>query len=391
MIHKNLTKILFVVFAAHGLRVRDLMEQSDRSASIADQSRWKFERYGQSSRPGMKNIAALLLALSSAGSPSLARSRPGLSTGTSHGLSGSGPHPLRGILGPPAHFDGLEVGTQYLSASRECSISGNPINFETVRIASRPACFQVGGLLSEAECDHLMNVGDAIGMKDAKTTLGDAATIRNCSHGIYAAKGDKVAESLIEAVKQLFVRPELFEPSDWSTGCRCEEVHVLKYKPNGEFRPHYDADAENLRVLTVLVYLNGVGETWFPLALRRRADAEEVANCNPTRELAHTTAHLSKAEKTGVKVSPRKGDAIAFYNFLDDGSGQSDNFALHAGLPAPAEKSVCAVFFRVDKRPKEGANHLQAIGALTAKGSPDGTRTTKGKASKTKRTKIKSR
>ena len=41
---------------------------------------------------------------------------------------------------------------------------------------------------------------------------------------------------------------------------------MLRYAEGGEFQPHYDANERSRRVLTVLIYLNSVGRTWFPLA-----------------------------------------------------------------------------------------------------------------------------
>ena len=41
----------------------------------------------------------------------------------------------------------------------------------------------------------------------------------------------------------------------------------------------------------------------------------------------------------GVVLSPRKGDAIAFYNLRQDGSGDLDRLAFHSGLPAAASRA----------------------------------------------------
>ena len=97
---------------------------------------------------------------------------------------------------------------------------------------------------------------------------------------------------------------------------------------------------------TVLLYLDGVGETWFPLALRDPADAASVANQNPPRVAALDAARQLTPRRDGLTVAPKKGDAVAFYNLMD-GSGQVDRLSMHAGLPAPAVKSVAAMWYHV--------------------------------------------
>ena len=100
--------------------------------------------------------------------------------------------------------------------------------------------------------------------------------------------------------------------------------------------------------------MNGVGETWFPLALRDEADAAAVGDANPPRATALAAAKKLNPGRAhgwsgdGLVVHPKKGDAVAFYNLLDNGSAQVDRLSLHAGLPAPGEKSVAALWYHVD-------------------------------------------
>ena len=83
-----------------------------------------------------------------------------------------------------------------------------------------------------------------------------------------------------------------------------EPLHVLRYLPGQEYRPHVDAlpGVANQRHWTVLVYLNqgyGGGATRFDLA--------------------------------GVEFAGREGDALVFRNV--DAAGASDPRTRHAGLP----------------------------------------------------------
>lgn len=92
-----------------------------------------------------------------------------------------------------------------------------------------------------------------------------------------------------------------------------EPLQVLRYRPGGEYRPHFDAipGFANQRAMTVLVWLNDDyegGETHFP-----------------TR---------------GLKLRGRSGDAILFRNTGPD--GRRDPASGHAGLPVAAGEKVIA-------------------------------------------------
>jgi len=82
-----------------------------------------------------------------------------------------------------------------------------------------------------------------------------------------------------------------------------EAAQVLRYQPGQQYRPHFDfvRAAPNQRVLTALVWLNHDykgGETVFPRA--------------------------------GLKLKPRKSDAVVFRNALP--GGEVDPLTEHAGL-----------------------------------------------------------
>jgi len=92
-----------------------------------------------------------------------------------------------------------------------------------------------------------------------------------------------------------------------------EPLQVLRYRPGGEYKPHFDAipGFANQRVLTMIVWLNAAyagGETMFV--------------------------------KTGLKVKGGIGDALLFRNALPDGRRDPD--AAHAGLPVTAGEKLIA-------------------------------------------------
>src|SRR3954470_4229767 len=92
-----------------------------------------------------------------------------------------------------------------------------------------------------------------------------------------------------------------------------EPLQVLRYRPGGEYKPHYDAlpGLANQRVMTLLVWLNDGykgGATAFPAA------------------------------KLALRGAP--GDAILFVNAGPD--GRADPAAAHAGLPVEAAEKWMA-------------------------------------------------
>ena len=265
----------------------------------------------------------------------------------------AGPLPPCGVLGPPPRVDGLAVdGSQFLSGSRECTLTSERVDFEVARRSSRPACFQVCGLVSHAECDHLIAEADAMGMEQAMMASGDERG--SCGVAWLPIDSDAVAASLCGALEQLFLQPEVLEQSAWARGGRWENMQCLQYSPGGEFLAHYDADQSVHRMLTVILYLNGEGETWFPLALQEARDASQglgLANGNPPRPKPTLAAAINgklDSSHDGLLLRPGKGDAVAFYNLLDNGSRQIDRRSLHAGLPASVEKRVATLWYHLD-------------------------------------------
>jgi len=97
-----------------------------------------------------------------------------------------------------------------------------------------------------------------------------------------------------------------------------EPLQVLRYRPDGEYRPHFDAipGFDNQRILTMIVWLNEDyegGETMFM--------------------------------KTGAKFQGRTGDALLFRNALPDGTRDPDS--AHAGLKVTrGEKWIASRWIR---------------------------------------------
>jgi len=122
-----------------------------------------------------------------------------------------------------------------------------------------------------------------------------------------------------------------------------ENLQVLEYAtPGGEFVLHHDGPP---RVLTILYYLNGIGETWFPLAdyHRNHKDDYRRAPMRPRNKQEALELCPDDPQSLGMVVgggnhhqlSIQPGDAVAFYNYLDNGDLNWNS--IHAGLPVTGD------------------------------------------------------
>lgn len=106
-----------------------------------------------------------------------------------------------------------------------------------------------------------------------------------------------------------------------------EPLQVLRYRPGGEYRTHFDAipGFANQRAMTMLVWLNDDydgGETWF--------------------------------EAPRLAIKGAAGDAILFRNIGNDGRG--DPASAHAGLPVKAgEKLIASRWIRERRYDQAGS------------------------------------
>lgn len=162
-----------------------------------------------------------------------------------------------------------------------------------------PDIIRFQDLLSPAECDHLISAADGF---LAPAVVVDPASGKMISHPIRTSDGAIIGPTretlVIQAINR---RLAAISSTQVAQG---EPLSILRYAPGQQYRLHSDAlpGAANQRIATVLVYLNdgfGGGETDFPAV--------------------------------GVTVSPRRGDAILFWNVGAD--GRPDQRLVHAGLP----------------------------------------------------------
>jgi prolyl 4-hydroxylase len=177
--------------------------------------------------------------------------------------------------------------------------------------------------LSDKECDHLIALArpHLIPSKvvDEQNT-GEAIDARRSSHGFFIHNNwtDPIIVEIEKRINAITGLP-------MQNG---EDLHVLRYGIGGEYQPHHDYFHGNTpggakcllrggqRLASLIMYLNtpeAGGETVFP---------------HPR-----------------IFITPRKGDAILFYNCTPD--GVPDPRSLHGGAPVlSGEKWILTKWIR---------------------------------------------
>jgi len=199
-------------------------------------------------------------------------------------------------------------------------LHGDPI---PMQLAESPRMFIICGFLSNEECDYLIEMARP-NLIDSKVVdelnKGEVVDKRRSSKGFFIGRNwsDPILVGIEKRIGVLTGMP-------MENG---EDLHVLRYGVGAEYQPHYDyfnletpggmecARRGGQRVASLVMYLNTPavgGETIFPHAR--------------------------------ISVTPRRGDAVLFYNCTPD--GLVDPNSLHGGAPVIAgEKWIATKWIR---------------------------------------------
>lgn len=169
-------------------------------------------------------------------------------------------------------------------------------------LSKAPPVFLIRGLLLPEECRYLSSMATPHLQPSLVIDTATGERIPNPIRTSFGTSFGPTQEDLV--INMINRRIAAATGTDVGSG---EPLHMLRYRPGEEYRPHVDAlpGEPNQRIWTALLYLNHEyqgGETAFP--------------------------HL------GLKVKGGTGDVLVFGNVLDDGRG--DPRTLHAGLPVAA-------------------------------------------------------
>jgi prolyl 4-hydroxylase len=191
---------------------------------------------------------------------------------------------------------------------------------EVVMAMQLPRVVVLGGLLSDAECDALIDAARprlARSLTVQTATGGEEVNADRTSQGMFFDRGESALLKTIEARIPRLVH--------WPVE-RGEGIQVLHYRPGAEYKPHYDyfdpdqpgtptiLKRGGQRVGTLVMYLNDPeagGGTTFP--------------------------------DVGLEVAPRKGSAV-FFNY---NRPHPATRSLHGGAPVLAgDKWVATKWLR---------------------------------------------
>jgi prolyl 4-hydroxylase len=192
-----------------------------------------------------------------------------------------------------------------------------------VQISEYPRIFSVSDFLTEEECDYLTALSrpHLVSSKVIdETNKGEQFDQRRTSRGYFIPSNRR--NQILMGI-EMRIAAMIGMPIE-----NGEDLHVLCYSVGGEYQPHYDyfnpqtpGGAECMRrggqrVVSLIMYLNtpdAGGETVFPEA--------------------------------NIAITPKKGDAVFFYNCTPNGS--VDPKSLHGGSPVIAgEKWIATKWIR---------------------------------------------
>ncbi len=173
-------------------------------------------------------------------------------------------------------------------------------------ISADPHIEVVSALFSAEECRYIQRLADPL--------LEPAMVYTPTGHGIRDPHRDSdnmvvtpMAEDLVVQEINRCIAEASGTGYSWG-----EPLHVLRYRPGQQYRPHYDAHAfmpvEHRRIATAILYLNDDydgGETDFPeLGIRVRGAIGELlifhnltANKEPDERMIHAGLPVRRGEK----------------------------------------------------------------------------------------------
>mmetsp|Transcript_34750 Transcript_34750/g.72325 ORF Transcript_34750/g.72325 Transcript_34750/m.72325 type:complete len:286 (-) Transcript_34750:210-1067(-) len=230
-------------------------------------------------------------------------------------------------LGIPQHLASLQVGENIQGLAQDISLE---------KVSNKPPIFVLRNVLSSSQCESLAASVAEFEPAKTKIPLNDDVKRKLSSVGWLDNALGSITHSLAKECHQILLPNQTFD-SDRGV----EPMQVVRYEEHGEYILHHDS---NQRLLTVLYYLNGQGETWFPLADgadEYPTNLYEALESSKQKDPADSGVLVS-CEGRGVQV--QQGDAVAFFNYFEDGSVNWKS--IHAGLPTSSPKLVANHWYR---------------------------------------------
>ena len=201
------------------------------------------------------------------------------------------------------------------SSNPECESSAGP-NLDLLVLSTAPKVFLIENMLSEFECDHIVQLGKSR-VKRSSVGSGKSAYVSNTrtsKTGWLTRHTDRIVDRVFQRMAEVIGVPDEVLNHDQNA----ENLQIVHYTKGQEYTPHHDfgyTGKPHQRFLTLLVYIDPApqgGGTSFPKAFKGR----------------------------GLAVEPPRGSGVLFYSMLGDGN--ADDKSLHAGMPViDGEKWLC--------------------------------------------------
>jgi prolyl 4-hydroxylase len=236
-------------------------------------------------------------------------------------------HPLH-----PADY----VGQVHTLMSLDDDNEDKTLQLQVVSVT--PRVFSIDNFLTDDECHSLMAAAQAQGLQGSTLYAGGMAPQAQRDRSTRSSTNtwlgrdtsvvtDRIyrrAAHLLQMKSALLQQPAFYRDDDdpdaphhdVTQHAIAESLQIIRYQPGEEYTAHHDFvypsqrhRYQPTRYATLLLYLNDDftgGETNFPRAI------------NPTHH-------------EGLTVTPKKGQAVLFYNILPDGN--VDDFSQHQSLP----------------------------------------------------------
>lgn len=235
----------------------------------------------------------------------------------------------------PCRLALLVLYVLYASAAEDqCPNTSSAPEPEAEELSANPRVVRFTKLLTNDECDQLIDLGtprlqrsEMGSFEHAPTSDADAPAIQRTSSSILFDRHTDADEPLLH-----HLRARLAHLAGQPLSL-AEPLQLTRYSPGDFYGLHLDASDEVPRVATVLVYLSDDvegGETCFPrigTAGRMRPLAKLAAAGMLASELAKGSQYC-ESDRAVLRVSPRKGDGLLFFPFVD---GAPDHDAVHGG------------------------------------------------------------
>eukprot|EP01139_Manchomonas_bermudensis_P000453 Amastigsp_a448_68.p1 type:complete len:425 gc:universal Amastigsp_a448_68:1323-49(-) len=263
------------------------------------------------------------------------------------------------IIIVPSHeyfiWPGWQIGHR-VAVHGMVNARGAPLVLETASL--RPRAFVAYDVISDAETDYIVATGEKT-MYRSKTYVpdGSGGHVDEATDDRTSSQTWLDANNVDPKLQALYARVGgmVRAPFSLSGG-----LQVIRYYPGQHYHAHYDYfPPENYasepdyfhgrnRFITVLMYLNDVeegGETVFPRAGDTGyGDHGVITNWGDCSR--------------GIKVRPRRGMALIFYNLLANGhiEGALDPMSLHGGCDVIKGKKFACNGWLYNKNFGEGPN-----------------------------------